>query len=338
MKLDIIMPHYREPWETGKKFFSMLDMQRGVSFDDFRVILVNDGEECRLPDELFEGKKYKVAQHDIPHGGVSAARNAGLKLAEAEWVMFCDFDDMFCNIYALRDILNVIPTADYDMLWAEFISEDVLKSGEMVLHPRKENVVFIHGKLYRRQFLIDNDLWFDETLDYNEDSAYNAILNTVADFHRTGKILTTGPLYSWCYNPGSATTTPGNRGRALLGLWHRNKSVCEAYKKRMPYARYCAMVARTVWDAYHTLNVEAEELPEELEQIRREFREWFPAHRHLYEDVEPEWLERVKAISRAEHDRGDQEEDERWAVGDVAPLRTDVGIGEWLEEIEEGDE
>ena len=151
MKLDIIMPHYKEKWEIGRKFFQMLDLQRGIDFSDFRVIIVNDGEERHLPDELFANRAYAVVQHDIPHGGVSAARNAGLKASDAEWVMFCDFDDMFTNVYALRDILNVVPTNDFDMLWAEIISEDVLKTGEMVLHPRHENVVFIHGKLYRRQ-------------------------------------------------------------------------------------------------------------------------------------------------------------------------------------------
>lgn len=338
MKLDIIMPHYKEKWEIGRKFFQMLDLQRGIDFSDFRVIIVNDGEEHHLPDELFANRAYAVVQHDIPHGGVSAARNAGLKASDAEWVMFCDFDDMFTNVYALRDILNVVPTNDFDMLWAEIISEDVLKTGEMVLHPRHENVVFIHGKLYRRQFLIDNDLTFDETLDFNEDSAFNAIMTTVVNFKRTGKILTTAPLYSWCYNPGSATTTPGNRGRALLGLWHRNRAVCEAFRKRMPYARYCSMVARTVWDTYHCLNVDIDELPDELKQIRAEFREWFPKHKALYEDCEPEWLEKVIAISRAEHDRGDTEENERWAVGDVAKLRDDVSIEDWLKEIEEGED
>ena len=98
------------------------------------------------------------------------------------------------------------------------------------------------------------------------------------------------------------------------------------------------MVARTVWDTYHCLNVDIDELPDELKQIRAEFREWFPKHKALYEDCEPEWLEKVIAISRAEHDRGDQEEDERWAVGDVAKLRDDVSIEDWLKEIEEGED
>ena len=122
--LDIIMPHYDELWEEGEKFFAMLDLQRGADFSQIRVIFVEDGEENTIADEHFENRSYAVEHITIPHGGVSAARNAGLKASQAEWVMFCDFDDMFSNVYALRDILNVLPAPDYDVLWTEFCSED----------------------------------------------------------------------------------------------------------------------------------------------------------------------------------------------------------------------
>ena len=53
MLLDIIVPHYKEPWEVGRPLFEMLALQRGVSFSDFRVILVNDGSVQRA--ETAEG-------------------------------------------------------------------------------------------------------------------------------------------------------------------------------------------------------------------------------------------------------------------------------------------
>lgn len=45
MTLDIIIPHYKEPWETVKYGFEMLALQRLVNFDDIHVYLVQDGEE-----------------------------------------------------------------------------------------------------------------------------------------------------------------------------------------------------------------------------------------------------------------------------------------------------
>ena len=51
--LDIIVAHYTEPWEAGEKFFSMMDLQRMVDWDQIGVILVNDGTENRLPCRYF---------------------------------------------------------------------------------------------------------------------------------------------------------------------------------------------------------------------------------------------------------------------------------------------
>ena len=82
-KLDIVVTHYNEPWETGRKFFEMLSMQRGINFDDLRVLLVNDGQDNALPAVLFSEYPYHVDILTVDHGGVSAARNAGIEKTDA---------------------------------------------------------------------------------------------------------------------------------------------------------------------------------------------------------------------------------------------------------------
>ena len=246
-KLDIIVTHYHEPWSIGKKFFDMLDMQRGIDFSDFQVILVNDGEENALPEEYFSGRPYRVKQISIDHAGVSAARNAGLKAATAEWVNFCDFDDIYANVYALKDVLTLLPAPSYDLLWADIVCEN-----EHTLYMEHENYVFVHGKFIRRQFLIDNEMWFDTEIWYSEDSEWCAILDTMIDHKRVGKIKTIFPLYVWCYTPGSVTNTPGRKAEMQVCSYIRDKKVTEAFKQRMPYDRYCAMVARMVTNTYYT--------------------------------------------------------------------------------------
>ena len=104
--LDIFITHYKEPWEVCRKQFVMLDMQRRVDWDEIRVTVINDGGH-RIPEEHLEGLSYRVQQLDIPHGGISAARNAGIMAAQEPWIMFCDCDDCFSNIYALEDIVNI---------------------------------------------------------------------------------------------------------------------------------------------------------------------------------------------------------------------------------------
>ena len=73
MILDLIVPHYKEPWSVGKPFFDMLACQRNVDFNSFRVILVHDGVDT-FPEAYFTAYPFKTVQCPIKHGGVSAAR------------------------------------------------------------------------------------------------------------------------------------------------------------------------------------------------------------------------------------------------------------------------
>ena len=48
MNLDIIVTHYKEPWEVGQKLFASIALQECVGFEDVRIIVVNDGMEYSL--------------------------------------------------------------------------------------------------------------------------------------------------------------------------------------------------------------------------------------------------------------------------------------------------
>ena len=44
--LDIIVTHYKEPFDVGKKLFDMIGLQRCVDLDQIRVLIVHDGSEA----------------------------------------------------------------------------------------------------------------------------------------------------------------------------------------------------------------------------------------------------------------------------------------------------
>ena len=75
MTLDLIVPHYKEPWETCKYLFDSIAMQRGIDFGDIRVVLVNDGDAVVLNKDVFVGYPFEVEYLVKEHGGVSTARN-----------------------------------------------------------------------------------------------------------------------------------------------------------------------------------------------------------------------------------------------------------------------
>ena len=330
--LDIIVTHYKESWATGKKFFDMLALQRCVNFDDIRVILVNDGADGALDESIFSEYPFKVDVLTIPHGGISAARNAGIDATQARWLTFCDFDDLYASVYSLRQVFMVLDTNAFDILYADFISEDRMKSGETLLHKRGENTVFIHAKFWRREWLIDSGIRFNTGLQFNEDSAFCTVAFNTADYKRTGHIDSSIPVYIWCYTENSATTTQSNRIKCLIGLYERNKIVCEHYKT-LDYKRYCAMVSRTIHDAYWCFNLK--ELPEEAKPYLDDFKRFWKEHKRQYLDTDPQLMREVAEAARIEHETGDNEEEARFLHSKSLETNTDISLSQWLFSFEQ---
>lgn len=251
MLLDIIVPHYNEPWEVGKKLFDMLAMQRAVDFDQFRVLLVNDGEENSITWRVRKEKyPFDTVGITIPHGGVSAARNRGMEWSTAKWVMFCDFDDTFTNVYSLRSYMDVLGDEAHDLLWTPFYVEINAEKERQV---KNFNLIFIHGKLYRLDFLKERDIRFNEDLRYSEDTAFNQVVSMEIDQKRIGKIETDIVPYVWTYREDSVTTDPKNTFKNGVGLFHRQQYVAEEHLKRGNKEAHDALCVRALCDAYITL-------------------------------------------------------------------------------------
>ena len=298
--LDIIVPHYNEAWEIGEKLFRMMDLQRGVDFNDFRVFLIHDGT-APFPEETFSGFKYKVDQVTIPHGGVSAARNAGMDSATADWIMFCDFDDMFSGVYALRDILTVLPKAEeFDVLWMQTLTEDLVEggTGEVYFTPEKKNWVFTHGKLYRRQYLIGNDLRFNEEMAFQEDSEFNGRIIARLDFHRIGKIATKTAPYIWIRRPSSVTQS-GRDDEATFGHFRRNLIITEEYRRHRGPEEYAGMVTRTAWDTYCMIMGRRATIGMKV-KILAAFVPWIRERYDCFMQVEPDILQQIRIMAKSD--------------------------------------
>lgn len=295
--LDIIMPHYDEPWEIGKPFFDMLACQKAVYFDQIRVILVHDGTGM-MPDERFSGYPFRVEQHNIRHKGVSAARNYGMDLATAEWITFCDFDDRYSSVYSLKFVFDVLGNENYDMLWNPFYVENFDKDGNFVLTVNeKYNMVWIHNKYFRRKVLVDNGLRFNEDLWFCEDSAMLAILNCEVDIKRIGKIKSPMPLYIWCYREGSATLNKDLELHNMIGHFARNKYVVENFFE-LEHEDAEAMCGRTMTDAFISLT--RADKPEGTDELQKMVIEFYKEHKKDLRKLTPETWKRVMRASTRE--------------------------------------
>lgn len=311
--LDIIITHYTEPIEVGMPLLRMIGLQRGVDKNDFCVTIVNDGGN-RLDGGCLSSLPYNVRQIDIPHSGVSAARNAGIDNTSADWVMFCDFDDSFANVYALRDVLNVLPAPGYDMLWSQIIVEDFTGGNDVIyMSPVTQRFVFVHGKAYRTAFLRETGIRFDESMNFQEDSLFNAVIIAKTPHTRIGEIKTQSPLYIWARRPHSVTNS-GREDEAVMGHFIRNLKVTEENKARGA-EYYSGMVTRTVYDTYFMARGKASAATKR--EIMTQFVPWIRARLDAFARIPDSMLDKVLAISRAE-------------LGESSPPCTHEDVATWL--------
>ena len=91
MKLSIIVPVYRVAATLRRCVDSIISQ----TFTDWELILVDDGspDECGAICDEYAGKDSRIRVIHKANGGLSDARNAGMKVAEGEFVTFVDSDD-----------------------------------------------------------------------------------------------------------------------------------------------------------------------------------------------------------------------------------------------------
>ena len=95
--ISIIVPCYNQAQYLDECLQSVLDQ----TYQDWECIIVNDGS----PDDTEEVAK-KWLDKDVrfkylhkENGGLSSARNAGIEIAEGEWILPLDADDKIGNLY-----------------------------------------------------------------------------------------------------------------------------------------------------------------------------------------------------------------------------------------------
>jgi len=252
-KLDIIVTHYNEPWRDGQKFFDMLALQRGVNIDDYRVIFIQDGTGSPFKPMVMLRKYPFTSVYEVSHGGVSIARNMGMCMSEADWVMFCDFDDMLYSCDSLHRILTSIDQAGdkADLLWAPFWMEQYDRKGVFHKTLKKWNSIFNHGKVYRLRFLLENHISFEPFISYSEDALFNATVCMCISPKRIARIPET--TYMWCHRQESLSSRADGQAQRNNDLYTKRVLLCEEYLKRgNAYEADCA-AARAILDYYHEL-------------------------------------------------------------------------------------
>lgn len=257
VRLSICVPQYKEDESIARFLFDSIEMQQGIDFSDIEVVVVNDGTDVRLSDAFFGKYSYKVRYECSEHAGVSETRNKCMDLARGEYVMFCDIDDMFYSVSAINIIFEEMDKSKFDVLSCAFAEEQRLKDGHTKFLCHAKDATFVHGKVYRKQFLVDNELRWDKELTVHEDSYFNCLCRNMG-----GNVFeTTMPLYLWKYRSDSVCRRDSEfiyktydkmvlSNERLVGEFVRRKRVSQSefYATSFIYMTYYLLQKKEWWE------------------------------------------------------------------------------------------
>lgn len=100
---SIIIPLYNKSQYIRTTLQSVLDQ----SYTDFEIIVVNDGSTDNSADIVKLMNNDRIKLLDKVNGGVSAARNYGIKHARNSYIAFLDADDIWASDH-LENIVELI--------------------------------------------------------------------------------------------------------------------------------------------------------------------------------------------------------------------------------------
>lgn len=185
---------------------------------EIQVVVVNDGTKDASMDKVnsYRGSSLEILNKS--NGGVSSARNAGLKLARGKYVTFLDGDDALCcdTLHWLFDSGTLV-RSDYDMImlqeriaalgvekysWQGYLAEGECVSGAE-LFARGYFRPTVTGVVFRKEFIDATGVVFDEDTVMGEDFTYITAMMALADKVTAFSHI----LYEIFERPGSASRT-----------------------------------------------------------------------------------------------------------------------------------
>lgn len=298
-KLQIVVPHYKEPFEDCKFLFDSIEIQHGIDFNDIEVLVVNDGDQVVWDKSVFAPYHYKIDYVVKPHGGLSDTRNYGIEHGDSEYVMFADCDDGFLNNYGLHLLLGAIQEG-FDFFYSSFVEEQPNENGEgWVICRRDHNLVFVHGKCYRRQFLLDKNIRFDTEMWFSEDAVFNKVAYLEAD----EKKEVNTPFYLWAWHDGS--TVRKDRETLILREYEQvmkmRDKTCEQLDQRGFIDEYFDVVCQSFFDSYYDFNEPLFLKPEYKDWVKaaeKEFRKFYKKYAKSFYECDSERVRKQMAQAR----------------------------------------
>ena len=282
--ISIVVPVYNAS-EYLEPCLQSLALQ---SDENYEVILVDDGStdhSFNICEEFIRThSNFKLIHKE--NGGVSSARNLGIKNSKGYYLSFVDSDDYVGTNY-LADLRNAMKD-NIDFVLSKFYFVD----GEIITAPKsisitggikilfdKDTIIACqapYAKLFKREIVIKNAISFDEKVRYGEDRlfvySYLLAVNNVA--------ISPYCNYYYIRRPGSLTSKiysieteyyAYRESKQLIDKIVDSLKLTESDSLRNLYAEVCDYGNRVINAIYHTGGLSRKERLSRMKIINMDF-------------------------------------------------------------------
>lgn len=281
-KVSVIVPIYNVEKYLEKCINSLLSQ----TLEDIQIILVNDGSKDNsgnIAKEYEKNNKDKVIYVEKENGGLSDARNYGLKYATGDFIAFLDSDD-YIEKNAYEEMYNKAIEENADYVECDFIWEFPNKIRIDKQYPyknKKEMLSFVRvvawNKLIKRQLITDNNLEFPKGLRYEDVEFTYKLIPFINKFTYVDK-----PFIHYVQREGSIANVQNERTAEIFTVldnvieFYKKNNIYEEYRDELEYnyARYllCSSLKRMCKIKDKTIREKL--LTESWERLNLNFPNW----------------------------------------------------------------
>ena len=179
--------------DSKENLFNFLDsivMQRNMNNNDFLITIMHMDYKGKPLGFLPRYKDLNIDVTDCAYSSVPRAYNQRIMKTNAQWIMFMEDGDMFPDVFSLSMIMNLFPTDEWDITWVARYEEFTHANKEKWVNVVNDIDESIHGKLFRVKFLLENRLFFSETLGHDEGIVFLTAAKSMTAYYRFSKIGT----------------------------------------------------------------------------------------------------------------------------------------------------
>jgi glycosyltransferase involved in cell wall biosynthesis len=184
MKISIIVPAYN----SEKTLKRCIDSIINQTYSNIEIIIVNDGSTDNTKEicDQYAQNDLRIKVIHKNNGGVSSARNEGIKNASGEFIQFIDSDD-YIDVNMCERLVKVIKEHNSDLVvcgYKTILGDSI--SFEPCINKRVDEIADLSGyfselykkhlfnspwnKLYKREKI---NFYYDENLSLGEDLLFN---------------------------------------------------------------------------------------------------------------------------------------------------------------------